>query len=641
MLLLLERMGRAGERALALNAVYDSGDGYPASDLWCGLAGSNFTRPDPTSIGTKVQWLAIVSKAKALGIKLVTWINPSYIWTGSPIFKQAEIDMKQHGLQHLPRSSPAHFFRWSTTQTPTHSKPADSAPQMSTTWAWVWDEDAGASYLSTWGDQPCTDLASPRWREEIRGILTFWIKEMQVDGFVFDYPDGYIGGGVDTHGLWTANAALLKSALTDVVRAASSGSVAAFAELYGAPERAADYGLDGSLADATDGARPAAVARAIATGDARGLGALAFDGTGGPDAVNSQCYSSPWCAVGWQRQIVSPSWLVGDTALDVNSFNCHHGAGASWAPPRNGNFTLHGCFSACTRDARCDAVTVDWRIGGRAMTGEPLVGCYLRGGIEPGLCDTSSAQYSTFSRSAPKHTELLYSLCAAAGVLPAVEYDAAHSWWSDAAWPGFGDAPLNAVLGAMNQASSLGALSLRVDVPTSKKAHYAFARYDAKVTGKLSLAVANFEAHAETVSLNLSALPSAVLGMRPADLVSGTELAPLTAQYALKVPGHSIRLVGELALDAWYQHDRTNCSKGHGASYVPSSSGNMSIAACMLTCLADSRCDAVTMQWRNATFVDCFKRGGIRLAKCEVHAGGVSTYVRAAQAAVDGTRIYV
>ena len=630
---LIERLAQAGERVVALNAVYDSGTGYDASSLWCGLAGSNYTRPDPASIGTTDQWLALVSKAHSLGLKMVAWFNPSYIWTGSPVFKMAEKDVKRYGLKALPPASPAHYFRWSTTQQAhTHVKPADSAPHESGLWAWVWDEDAGASYLSTWAGQPCTDLASPEWRAEVGRILTFWIEEMHIDGFVFDYPDGYIGGGVDTRGMWKADPAQLKSALMDVIHSTGKGSVAAFAELYGQPERAVAYGLDGSLADATDGSRPSAIANAIAKADASGLDVAAFGGVGGPDAVNTLCYLSSWCAVGWQRQVVSPSWLAGDSALNVNQLNCYKSSGAAWAPDLSGMLTLHECFDRCKGHLLCEAITVDWGVGKRSpSTGEPLVGCYLRGLVKASACDQSSAQFSTFAKDAPQRTQLLYGIAAAGGVVPAVEYDAAHSWWSDASWPGGSGATLDDLVRAMSSAASFSTSSLRTALPTSSAAHYAFARYDAKGTGKLSLVVANLGAHAATAKIDLSALPAAVLhtGKRPADLVSGASLAPLAAQYSVHLPAHSMRLVGEVWLDTWAQHEQTACSQGHGASYAPDSSGTMSVVSCMLTCLADSMCDGVTMEWSlDALSGRCFKRGGIALVKCEVGAGGFSTFVR-------------
>ena len=52
----------------------------------------------------------------------------------------------------------------------------------------------------------------------------------------------------------------------------------------------------------------------------------------------------------------------------------------------------------------------------------------------------------------------------------------------------------------------------------------------------------------------------------------------------------------------------------------------MSIAACMFTCLRDSDCGGVTLQWLDAPLVSCFKRGGITIAHCDVKVGDYSTF---------------
>merc|ERR1712136_534106 len=46
-------------------------------------------------------------------MKVMTWLNPSYFWTGSASFKAAEADVAQYGLDNLPDTSPANWFRWS------------------------------------------------------------------------------------------------------------------------------------------------------------------------------------------------------------------------------------------------------------------------------------------------------------------------------------------------------------------------------------------------------------------------------------------------------------------------------------------------------------------------------------------------
>ena len=126
---------------LALNAVYDSGGGYDARSLWCGLAMSNATRPDPHSIGTVAEWHALLDRAHKRGLKVMTWFNPSYFHTGSSFFKQAERDVKTHGLSALPAASPARWFRWSN-QSSELVKPADDEPSGDGEWNESGDEGA-------------------------------------------------------------------------------------------------------------------------------------------------------------------------------------------------------------------------------------------------------------------------------------------------------------------------------------------------------------------------------------------------------------------------------------------------------------------------------------------------------------------
>ena len=109
---------------------------------------------------------------------MIAWSNPSYFWTGSAIVKQAEADVRRYGTRRedQPATSPARWFRWSTQRgTKGWTKPPDDRPGEGSgyvqTWGWVWDDDANASYLSTWGASPSTDLASPEWRAELQPLL--------------------------------------------------------------------------------------------------------------------------------------------------------------------------------------------------------------------------------------------------------------------------------------------------------------------------------------------------------------------------------------------------------------------------------------------------------------------------------------
>ena len=70
---MISRLAKSNVRVLALNSVYDSGSGYSPGDLWCGLAGSNYSRPDPHGIGTVAEWKHLVKVAHQSGIAIISW----------------------------------------------------------------------------------------------------------------------------------------------------------------------------------------------------------------------------------------------------------------------------------------------------------------------------------------------------------------------------------------------------------------------------------------------------------------------------------------------------------------------------------------------------------------------------------------
>ena len=227
--------------------VYDSGDGYDPDDLWCGLAGSNYSKP-LSNIGSEADWHTFIDAAHARNMTVTSFWNAAYFWTGSPYFKQAEADIRAHGLDALPECSPARWFRWSTRKS-RHVKPADDKPNTNWCSDWVWDPDVNASYYGVWGCQPTTDFASPQWRAEMERILTRWIVDLQLDGFMFDAPDAELGAGIDGADHSKYNPALIREAMSSVIRNVSGGRAAAFAEIYSDPPLMSDLGFDGEFAD--------------------------------------------------------------------------------------------------------------------------------------------------------------------------------------------------------------------------------------------------------------------------------------------------------------------------------------------------------------------------------------------------------
>eukprot|EP00729_Bicosta_minor_P019901 gene19901-10091_t len=119
-----------------------TGGGYDPSLFFSGLAGSNYTRVTP-NIGGEAEWHTFIDAAHARNITVTSFWNPSYFWTGSPYVKQAEADVRTHGLQNLPMDSPARWFRWSPHKAKL-IKPPDDQPVATGSWDWVYDPDANA-----------------------------------------------------------------------------------------------------------------------------------------------------------------------------------------------------------------------------------------------------------------------------------------------------------------------------------------------------------------------------------------------------------------------------------------------------------------------------------------------------------------
>ena len=241
---MLDRLHASNVTTLQM-VVYDSGEGYVPEDLWCGLAGNNYSKP-LANIGTEVDWHTFIDAAHARNMTVTSFWNVAYFWTGSPYFKQAEADILAHGLDALPDASPARWFRWSTRKSK-HVKPADHEPNTNWCSDWVWDPVVNASYYGVWGCQPTTDFASPQWRAEMARILTRWIVDLKLDGFMFDAPDVELGATAVDHGKY--NPALIRESISGVIRNVSNGCAAAFAEIYSDPPLADAFGFDGEFAD--------------------------------------------------------------------------------------------------------------------------------------------------------------------------------------------------------------------------------------------------------------------------------------------------------------------------------------------------------------------------------------------------------
>ena len=107
----LDEACQAGITALQLNTVYDSGECYPSKNLWCGLALSDPLALSPV-IGTMDNWNTFRQAAWDCDMRIMSWLNPSYWWTGSGYYQQAVNDLidAQGDIFAVDDDSPAHWF---------------------------------------------------------------------------------------------------------------------------------------------------------------------------------------------------------------------------------------------------------------------------------------------------------------------------------------------------------------------------------------------------------------------------------------------------------------------------------------------------------------------------------------------------
>lgn len=160
----LDEACQAGITALQLNTVYDSGECYPSKNLWCGLALSDPLALSPV-IGTMDNWNTFRQAAWDCDMRIMSWLNPSYWWTGSGYYQQAVNDLidAQGDISAADDDSPAHWFfsadlGWDypssdfidTCQAP--SDACDPSYQEQVMFGYVMDWDATARLQESTGD---------------------------------------------------------------------------------------------------------------------------------------------------------------------------------------------------------------------------------------------------------------------------------------------------------------------------------------------------------------------------------------------------------------------------------------------------------------------------------------------------------
>lgn len=218
-------------------------------NLYGGFGPKDYYHVEPL-IGTDDDWVKFVEAAHALDMKVVSWFNPSYFWTGATAFKIAEIHVAAYGINgsYLPLDSPARWFRWSENcsldEQVTKPKDENADSYYNHEGRWVYDPDAGgACYWSVFSDQPSGDLSIPEWQDEVKRIFKHWVGT-GIDGFMLDAPYDYIGVGPPKADL---NATLIREIIIDTVHSLRDGEVAVFGEEYSFREPDLARSLDGSI----------------------------------------------------------------------------------------------------------------------------------------------------------------------------------------------------------------------------------------------------------------------------------------------------------------------------------------------------------------------------------------------------------
>lgn len=654
-----------GVKVFSINAAYDHGSDYNSADLWCGLAASDHSKVN-AAIGDLSDIQTLADKVHSYGMKFVSWYNPSYFWTGSPWFQLAEEEVAQalvdgcdaddpYFYDCLPEDSFARWFKWcgsscwGSVLKPDDAAPTNQAPPTNT---WVWSETAGAAYFSYWAHQPTTDWANKEWRTAFANATEFMVDAMKIDGFVFDFPDGYqnVGNGQgDGTVWWQTRPEVMKSFVTDVVHeigAKLGKDVAAFAELYSTDfetgyDYAFDYGFDGLISDFSNNYRAAVINKAVQELSSVPSDNLeynlenAFDGNGGPDAYSVRCYFSAdgSCPIAWNRRVVHSSFVQGDDVLS-NQHNCMDESAVFAADA--GVMPLDACFEKCQEDDRCDVITVQWQpeteadahIHVRNDDGLWQVGCFLRGGVDFDKCENLYG-FSTFSFDAIAAQRLSLAAMLGGGVAAAVEWGGNNEWWGHAPYPGSGgDEVTKKLYSTMESSAALDHSSLRLTLDNSG-AHFAMLRYNAKHEGEAALVVLNMLNSKTHVDVDLSFIPTAH-GQRPIELMSMTRARPLKATYGLEMDPRGFQIL-EFKLPAWDAHGFMNCySDGHGciddARCPLQNAGQMLLSQCFLECLADTEfgCVTVSVEWLLNGWVNCYKRGPVNVDQCDTENFGTS-----------------
>lgn len=165
-----------------------TGPGQP----WCGLLAGDYFSINPIfcdqkTRGCKHRIEDEDSKLRALGelrdklascdMFLMSWINPSYIWTGSYMYERG---LKEDWF----------VYGGNSTITPPCVAPgACEAEPDDSSMGWVYSPELDDTYLSVWASYPSASFYSPDFVNFLHGILDYNVYTLGIDGLQLDAPE--------------------------------------------------------------------------------------------------------------------------------------------------------------------------------------------------------------------------------------------------------------------------------------------------------------------------------------------------------------------------------------------------------------------------------------------------------------------
>jgi len=565
---LLDDMVKSGINILDLHTVYDSG-AQSYNTYYClftGLAISDLNTVNPyfessKGAGDAEQNLKyLIEAAHERNMKVTSWVNLSYFWTGSPLWKQAIADAEQFGLGNLPDDSPATWFAWDYDHDACPQDPEDpdnnisdatidpdngcqsSDDQYGIVWRWV--PGVNACVASRWALTPSVDYNSQEWQDYAINALAKYI-DYGIDGFYLDAPDQYIEDGITlkdryNEGYASPNLRTVVDAIHDYGRSKHTKEIVFLSEHYGFGNKGsvfsqyihADVGLWGS-----EGAE-----------------------------TKTGAYSLPFAIMSKDLSTID-DWMTG---IDNAQFTCLYSWSSDdpWCPPAMQRIPV---FTEGDISSKLNALMVSLSLAAGYLTVIDYINLE-----NPDWCD-SDCQGDIYWRPP---LSLSYQ----------GEYDTIPVTNNRLS--------LNQVSGPSNVFATSDALRAAVFDSTNPNL-YGFFKYDAFETGQVSFFAANVDLD-NAISVSLT-VPELFYQLTSDDF--GFDTNSLTIEpYSMEV------VVGSHNIGRWYEEINTgnnighlNCYEGSGLAsdaYAYALNDPTTVAGCMLYCISDQNgCESITIQW--------------------------------------------